>query len=106
LLARAGKSEGTTRKTSDAYAKEIYGAPHEEGVLKALAQVSVMLGRPPAQVALAWLLSKAVVTAPIIGATKLSHMNDAVEAFSLRLDREMIDTLEKPSAARTPAGID
>jgi 1-deoxyxylulose-5-phosphate synthase len=106
LLARAAQGEGTTRKTSDAYAKELYGAPHEDAVLKALTKVSTILGRPPAQVALAWLLSKAVVTAPIIGATRVPHINDAVESLSLKLDSEMIGTLEKQSAPRTPAGID
>jgi aryl-alcohol dehydrogenase-like predicted oxidoreductase len=106
LLGRAAEGEGTTRKTSDDYAKEIYGAPHEGAVLKALAKVSAALGRPPAQVALAWLSSKAVVTAPIIGATRLSHIGDAVESLSLSLDPEIIDILEKQSAPRRPAGID
>lgn len=106
LLGRAAEGEGTTRKTSDDYAKEIYGARHEGAVLKALAKVSATLGRPSAQVALAWLSSKAVVTAPIIGATRVSHIRDAVESLSLSLDPEMIDILEKQSAPRRPAGID
>ncbi|MCY1034938.1 aldo/keto reductase, partial [Corallococcus sp. BB11-1] len=51
---------------------------------------------PPAQVALAWLLSKPVVTAPIIGATKPEHLEDAVKAVTLKLAPEEIKALEAP----------
>jgi aryl-alcohol dehydrogenase-like predicted oxidoreductase len=59
-----------------------------------------------AQVALAWLLSKPGVTAPIIGATKLAQLEDAIEALSLNLDAETTSKLEAPYAARAPAGIE
>ena len=51
---------------------------------------------PPAQVALAWLLHKPGVTAPIVGATKLSHLEDAVAAEQLSLDDKEIARLEEP----------
>jgi aryl-alcohol dehydrogenase-like predicted oxidoreductase len=51
---------------------------------------------PPAQIALAWLLGKDVITAPIIGATKAHHLDDAVAAFELQLSPNDITALENP----------
>jgi 1-deoxyxylulose-5-phosphate synthase len=51
---------------------------------------------PPAQLALAWLLHKSVVTAPIVGATKPHHLDDAVAAVDLKLSTEEIARLERP----------
>jgi aryl-alcohol dehydrogenase-like predicted oxidoreductase len=59
-----------------------------------------------AQVALAWLLSKPGVTAPIIGATKLAQLEDAIEALSLKLDAETTSKLEGAYVPRAPAGIE
>ena len=64
-------------------------------------------GVKPAQVSLAWLLSKDVVTAPIVGATKLSHISDAVGSLSIKLKDEEVEVLEatytpKPSFGITP----
>ena len=53
-------------------------------------------GVPPARVALAWLLSRPAVTAPIIGATKLPHLEDAVAALDLELSAEEVRQLEAP----------
>ena len=53
-------------------------------------------GVSPARVALAWLLSKPAVTAPIIGATKLQHLDDAVAALDLELSAEEVQQLEAP----------
>ncbi len=75
-------------------------------MLDALESVAGKLKRPMAQVALAWLLSKPGVTAPIIGATKLAQLEDAIEALSLNLDAETTSKLEAPYAARAPAGIE
>ena len=58
-----------------------------------------------AQVALAWLLAKPVVTAPIVGATKLSHVEDAVAAVDVRLDEDVIARLEEPYAPHAVAGF-
>jgi aryl-alcohol dehydrogenase-like predicted oxidoreductase len=51
---------------------------------------------PPAQVALAWMLQQPVVTAPIIGATKMKHLDDAVAALKLKLSPNEIAALEQP----------
>jgi aryl-alcohol dehydrogenase-like predicted oxidoreductase len=59
---------------------------------------------PAAQVALAWLLHKPGVTAPIVGATKLDHLEDAVAAEGLALDADEIDRLEEPYAPHEVSG--
>ena len=59
-------------------------------------QVAQARGVPPARVALAWLLSKPAVTAPIIGATKLQHLEDAVAAVDLELSADEVRRLEAP----------
>jgi aryl-alcohol dehydrogenase-like predicted oxidoreductase len=65
-------------------------------VVDRLGQISERRGVPRAQLALAWLLSKPGVTAPIVGATKVHHLQDAVAALSLRLTPEEIACLEEP----------
>jgi aryl-alcohol dehydrogenase-like predicted oxidoreductase len=60
---------------------------------------------PRAQVALAWMLSKPVITAPIIGATKLSHLDDAVAALAVKLTAEEIASLEEPYVPHPVAGF-
>ena len=57
--------------------------------------VAQQRGVPPAQIALAWVLSKPAVTSPIVGATKPEHLADAVAAVDLRLDSAEVDRLEK-----------
>jgi aryl-alcohol dehydrogenase-like predicted oxidoreductase len=63
-------------------------------VLEAVAKVASARAIPRAQVALAWLLQKAGITAPIVGATKLSHLDDAAAALSVDLTGEEIAQLE------------
>jgi aryl-alcohol dehydrogenase-like predicted oxidoreductase len=65
-------------------------------VVDHLGQISERRGVPRAQLALAWLLSKPGVTAPIVGATKVHHLQDAVAALSLHLTPEEIASLEEP----------
>ena len=65
-------------------------------VVDRLAEVAARRGVPQAQVALGWLLSRPAVTAPIVGATKPNHLEDAVAAVSLRLTAEEIAALEEP----------
>jgi aryl-alcohol dehydrogenase-like predicted oxidoreductase len=80
--------------------------PFFRRALEAVETAARKLKRPMAQVALAWLLSRTAVTAPIIGATKLSQLDDAVEALSLRLDPDIVAGLEKHYRPCAPAGID
>jgi aryl-alcohol dehydrogenase-like predicted oxidoreductase len=68
----------------------------DEKVVDRLGEIAATRGVPRAQVALAWLLSKPVVTSPIVGATKPNHLDDAVAAISLKLAPEEIAALEEP----------
>jgi aryl-alcohol dehydrogenase-like predicted oxidoreductase len=65
-------------------------------VVDALQVVAGERGVPPAQVALAWLLGKPGVTAPIVGATKLQHIDDAIAALELTLSADEVEHLEAP----------
>ena len=90
-----GGQQRTVRAGNDPYADELYGDADYD-VVDALAEVAVGRGLPPAQVALAWLLGKPAVTAPIVGATKLGHLEDALAAVELSLDEDEVARLEAP----------
>ncbi len=70
-----------------------------------LAEVADKRGVPKAQAALAWMLSKPFITAPIIGASKPHHLDDAVAALDLKLTAEEIATLESPYVPHRLAGF-
>jgi aryl-alcohol dehydrogenase-like predicted oxidoreductase len=86
----------TTRAASDAYAEELYGRPEDFDVVERVVEVAAERGVPAAQVALAWLLHKPGVTAPIVGATKLTHLEDALAAATLALSQDELAKLEEP----------
>jgi aryl-alcohol dehydrogenase-like predicted oxidoreductase len=86
----------TTRAESDAYADELYGRPEDFDVVERVAEVASERHEPPARVALAWLLHRPGVTAPIVGATKLEHLEDALAAAELRLSDDEMARLEEP----------
>ena len=69
-----------------------------------MAAIAKTTGAPRAQVALAWVLQKPEVTAPIIGASKLQHLDDVVASLSLKLTPEEIATLEEPYTPHPVAG--
>ena len=74
-------------------------------VVERLGEVAENRGVPRAQVALAWMLSKPVITAPIVGATKPHHLQDAVAALALKLTAEEIAALEEPYAPHPVLGF-
>lgn len=86
------------RQETDAFGKTLYRQAEDADrqVVEALARVAQRHGLPRAQVALAWLLQKNEVAAPIIGASKSQHLDDAVAALSLKLGSEDIAELEGP----------
>ncbi len=86
----------TPRAASDKYGWKLYGQPGDEEVIQVCNEVAAARGVPPARVALAWLLSKPYVTAPIVGTTKTEHLDDAVAALDLELSEEEIQKLEAP----------
>jgi len=106
-LARPWDAETTKRSESDGYGKTLYSKTLEadQRVVDRLGEVAAARGVPRAQVALAWLLSKPAITAPIVGATKLHHLDDAVAAVALKLTAEEIKLLEEPYMAHPVQGL-
>ena len=86
----------TARAGADPLSDERYHSPGDFDVVDRLAEVAAARGAPPAQVALAWLLSRPAVTAPIVGATRLGHISDALAAVQLALTEEEVRRLEEP----------
>ncbi|MEV0389828.1 aldo/keto reductase [Nonomuraea sp. NPDC050643] len=100
VLARAGTAATTTRAGSDERIDHLYDPENDKIILDRVAQVAADRDLPAAQVALAWLLHQPTVTAPIVGATKDRHVDDAVAAVSVRLSEEELATLEAPYRSR------
>jgi aryl-alcohol dehydrogenase-like predicted oxidoreductase len=88
----------TERAGSDEFGKTLYASTEaaERAVVDRVGEIAAARGVPRAQVALAWLLGKPAVTAPIIGATKPHHLEDAVAALSIALTPEEMARLEEP----------
>ncbi|HEY1623160.1 MAG TPA: aldo/keto reductase [Streptosporangiaceae bacterium] len=86
----------TTRANSDPFGDTLYTQESDYDVVDAVVSVAAERGVPAAQVALAWLLHRPGVTAPIVGATKIGHMTDAISAEDLTLSPEEIERLEAP----------
>jgi aryl-alcohol dehydrogenase-like predicted oxidoreductase len=86
----------TARSDGDPFTDYLYAQPTDFDVVERVAEVAQERGIPPAQVALAWLLHRPGVTAPIVGATKAGHLEDALAAEQLELSEEEIARLEEP----------
>jgi len=97
-LARTTPSpaSGTTRADSDTYAVDLYDSPSDQNVIEAGRNVAKELGVAPSEVALAWLLQKRGVAAPIVGATKIEHLESAVRALDVELSADQVSALEQP----------
>ena len=89
------KSGATSRAQTDKYAQNMYYADEDFKIVDAVSRVAERRGVKNAQVALAWVLSKPGITAPIIGATKMPQLEDAVAALEIRLSEDEIAELEK-----------
>jgi len=97
--------DSTPRSQSDRVDQILYDQPSDWDVVEAVKDVAAQRGEKPAQVALAWLLAKPAVAAPILGATKLTHLDDALEAVEKRLSEEEIGLLEAPYKPHPVKGI-
>jgi aryl-alcohol dehydrogenase-like predicted oxidoreductase len=86
----------TTRAKTDDYAKQLYYQDDDFVVADRLSQIAKQRGIPNMQIALAWLLAKPEVTAPIIGASKMHHLEEAINALSVKLADDEIKQLEEP----------
>jgi aryl-alcohol dehydrogenase-like predicted oxidoreductase len=107
-LARPFTEEPPTKRAeTDQFGKSLYRAQPdaERGILDAVGQVAQARGVPRAQVALAWVLTRRAVAAPIIGASRMQHLEDAIAALSLTLTHDEIAALEAPYQPRAVAGF-
>jgi aryl-alcohol dehydrogenase-like predicted oxidoreductase len=86
----------TIRAKTDEYAQKLYYQPSDFAVVDRLSEIAANRGVPNAQVALAWILAQPAVTAPIIGASKMQHLDDAIAALSLKLDKSELKSLAEP----------
>jgi aryl-alcohol dehydrogenase-like predicted oxidoreductase len=107
ILARNRSTTGerlTTRAQNDPFADSLYVPELDVPVVERLNEVAAGRGLPSAQVALAWLLGKPGVTAPIVGATKLAHVEDALAAEELELYEDEVASLEEPYVPHAVSG--
>ena len=96
----------TVRSRTDDFAKTLYAASaqSDERVLARVQELASARGVPPAQIALAWLLHKPGVTAPIVGASKPQHLEDAIAALGIKFTAAEIKQLEEPYVPHAVAG--
>lgn len=90
--------ETSARSETDEFGKTLYAvtAAADRRVVERVAEVAARRGVPRAQIALSWVIQKEPVTAPIVGATKIHHLDDAVAALSITLTAEEVSSLEEP----------
>lgn len=100
-------NESSERSETDTFGQTLYDATADadRAVIEQVARVAHARGVSRAQVALAWMLSKSVVSAPIVGASKPHHIDDAVTALSLTLSAEELAALEAPYVPHVVAGF-
>jgi aryl-alcohol dehydrogenase-like predicted oxidoreductase len=96
---------GSTRQESDGFTDFLYDQDSDWDVVLAVQSLAKERNLPAAQIALAWMLSKKFVTAPIIGATRLSHLEDAIAAIDVTLSDEEIARLEAPYQSHPVKGM-
>jgi aryl-alcohol dehydrogenase (NADP+) len=95
----------TARTETDEFGKTLY-VDRDAGVVDAVARVAQARGVPPAQVALSWIAWAPAVTAPIVGATRLEHLDDAAAAIDLRLSPHEVAELERPYEPHEVVGFE
>lgn len=97
----------SNRARNDAFAQKMYDntEDHDQQVIEAVRRIAEKHGVPRGHVALAWLWSKPVITAPIVGATKVQHLAEAIDAFNFQLTEEEIRELEEPYVPHPVDGV-
>jgi aryl-alcohol dehydrogenase (NADP+) len=93
---RGDRGGDTVRAKTDAFAHGLYYREDDYAVVDRLTEIAGKRGVGNAQVALAWLLAQPGITAPIIGASKMQHLDDAVAALAIRLDSDELKALAEP----------
>jgi aryl-alcohol dehydrogenase-like predicted oxidoreductase len=107
LLAGNRTREGerlTVRAETDSFGDSLYMPEVDFDVVDRVVDLAAARNLPPARIALAWLLHKPGVTAPIVGATKAKHVEDAIAAEALELNAEEISRLEEPYVPHAISG--
>jgi 1-deoxyxylulose-5-phosphate synthase len=97
--------ETTARSETDAFGSRLYDERSDRAIVERVAEIAAQRGVSRAQVALAWVLAKPVVTAPIVGVTKDHHLDDAVAAVDLQLTDEEVARLEEPYTPHAVVGF-
>jgi aryl-alcohol dehydrogenase-like predicted oxidoreductase len=92
---RSKERNETERSKTDAFGKSLYAMDSDFDIVNRVTEIAEQKGLPNAQVALAWMLSKSAITSPIIGASKMGHIEDAVAALSVELTEQEIKSLEE-----------
>ncbi|HVY81403.1 MAG TPA: aldo/keto reductase [Steroidobacteraceae bacterium] len=101
----AGSRRTGTVRSHSAMARNRFNRKADEAVIDAVAAVAQQRGASAAEVAVAWLLAQPGVTAPIVGATKVEHLEGSVKAVSTKLSAEEIATLEAPYETQPPLPV-
>ena len=99
--------EATERTSTDEFGKTLYVSQvkADRRVVERVGEVAEKRGVPRAQIALAWVLHKPPVTAPIVGASKVGHLEDAVAALALKLTPDELEALEEPYVPHSTSGF-
>ena len=98
------EKKATDRGEEDTYSPRLYDDPQSDAIIERVGQVADERGVSRAQVALAWLLRRPEVTAPIVGATKMDHLEDALDGVDVELTDDEVELLEEPYAPRPVRG--
>jgi aryl-alcohol dehydrogenase-like predicted oxidoreductase len=98
----------SAREKTDEYGKKLYTKTRDadKAVVDRVNELAGQRGVSPTQIALAWMLHKPVIAAPIIGASKLHHLDDAVAALEVKLSKTELDSLEQPYVPHEVAGFE
>jgi len=99
------RSGDTIRAKTDEYGHSLYYQPSDFKVVERLTEVAKKRGLPNAVMALAWLLQQPGVTSPIIGASKISHLEDAIAALDVKLEADELKALEEPYQPHPMLGL-
>lgn len=100
----AGSREAGTTRSKSPMGRDRFNRAADQAVIDALKAVAAARGESPAQVAIAWMLSKPAVTAPILGVTKAAHLDDPLKAVDSPLSAEEVATLEAPYESQAVIG--
>jgi aryl-alcohol dehydrogenase-like predicted oxidoreductase len=95
----------TTRGRTDGLDQHLYTADSDNEIIEAVRRVAQRHERPMAQIALAWVCSKSVVTAPIVGVTKMEQLDDAIASLDIELTADDIEEMERPYVPRRSAEL-